>query len=475
MGGFDTMITDRTRNILVESAWFDPLAIRQSSKRHGLHTDASHRFERGADYGATQLACARVAERILGSSGGQLAGEELDRVARTLDQAPVALRISEVRRILGRQLPTHEVVRILTLLGFELVPEPGEEPEFVVRIPSWRMDIEREIDLIEELARLHGYDQFANTLPVGAGAVVDPPEAAKQQKLRSSLLALGFDEGLSTTFISHADAEQFSAVPVVELENPLSEEASVLRSSMLPGVLKMLDYNLNRGNSRVRLFEMGSVFEASGLDVLEKPRAGLGATGSVDAPGFAPGRPLSFFDLKGDLENLLHPFAHQTLTFEAPELDYLHPGLSARARMDGIAVAEFGQLHPALGAAHKLRQDVFVAEIFLDVLYRRGLRELRYQALPRYPAVERDLSFVFSDAVRFAAIEQAVSGLGLNELHSFTPVEVFRGSGIPNGAYSLLLRAKFQSRERTLREEEVSRWISALIEALEKLGGAQRA
>jgi phenylalanyl-tRNA synthetase beta chain len=416
-----------------------------------------------------------VAERILASSGGHLAGQELDRVARTLDQAPVALRISEVRRILGQQLPTHEVVRILTLLGFELVPEPGEEPELVVKIPSWRMDVEREIDLIEELARLHGYDQFANTLPAGASAVVDPPEAPKKKKLRSYLLALGFDEGLSATFISHADAEQFSEVPVVELENPLSEEASVLRSSMLPGVLKMLAYNLNRGNHRVRLFEMGNVFEASGLEVLEKPRAALGATGSVDAPGLQPGRPLSFFDLKGDLENLLHPFAHQTLTFEAPELDYLHPGLSARARMDGIAVAEFGQLHPALAAAHKLRQDVFVAEIFLDVLYRRGLREVRYQALPRYPAVERDLSFVFSDAVRFAAIEQAVSRLGLRELRSFTPVEIFRGSGIPKGAYSLLLRAKFQSRERTLREEEVSGWTSELIEALEKLGGTQRA
>ena len=165
MGGFDTMITDKTRNILIESAWFDPVAIRKSSRRQGLHTDASHRFERGADFGATSLACARVAQRILESGGGNLAGEEMDVVARHLDQAPVVLRLAEVRRILGEALGTNDVLRILRRLGFDLMPETGEEPAFTVQIPSWRLDVEREIDLIEEIARLHGYDKFANTLP----------------------------------------------------------------------------------------------------------------------------------------------------------------------------------------------------------------------------------------------------------------------------------------------------------------------
>ena len=169
MGGFDTMITEKTKNILIESAWFDPVAVRKTAKRHGLHTDASHRFERGADYGATPLACSLVAQRIIESGAGELDGDVIDAVAREIDQAPVALRISQVHRILGSKLETHEIVAILKRLGFELVPEPGAQPEFSVRIPTWRLDIEREIDLIEEIARLHGYNQFLNSLPAFAG------------------------------------------------------------------------------------------------------------------------------------------------------------------------------------------------------------------------------------------------------------------------------------------------------------------
>src|SRR5580698_6405099 len=172
MGGFDTMITDKTRNILIESAWWDPVTVRKMARRHGLHTDASHRFERGADFESTLLSCDRVAELILQSGGGELDGEPVDVVARWLDQAPVGLRMAEVHRILGGNLSTNQVVHILQRLGFEVLPEPEKEPEFTVRIPSWRLDIEREIDLIEEIARLHGYVKFENTLPAFSGSVI---------------------------------------------------------------------------------------------------------------------------------------------------------------------------------------------------------------------------------------------------------------------------------------------------------------
>src|SRR5436190_18166549 len=205
MGGFDTMITDKTKNVLVESAWFDPVAVRRVAKRHGMHSDASHRFERGADYGATPLACSLVAQRIIESGGGELGGGTIDAVAREIDQAPVVLRISQVHRILGSKLETHEIVAILKRLGFELVPEPGAQPEFSVRIPTWRLDVEREIDLIEEIARLHGYNKFSNTLPGFSGAVIETPDAKKHAKIRSSLLALGYYEAVSLSFISHED------------------------------------------------------------------------------------------------------------------------------------------------------------------------------------------------------------------------------------------------------------------------------
>jgi phenylalanyl-tRNA synthetase beta chain len=476
MGGFDTMITDKTRNILIESAWWDPLTVRKMSRRHGLHTDASHRFERGADFESTILSCDRVAELILQSGGGQLIGGPIDVVARPLDQAPIGLRMSEVRRILGSGLDANQVSRILRRLGFDLLPEPGEETEFTVRIPSWRLDVEREIDLIEEIARLHGYDKFEDTLPAFSGAVVDSPDAAKVKSLRTSLLALGYNEAVSLSFISHDDAEQFSTVPVVELANPQSEEASVMRNSLVPGMLNMLSYNLNRGSDDVRLFEAGNVFQGAGSKALELKRVCIGATGSATVPSVhQPPRPISFFDLKGDVETLLDSFQHNALSYDRQTAEYYHPERSARVRMDGALVAQFGQLHPETAVKRKLRQDVFIAELYLDQLNKRGLREVRYEPLPRYPAVERDFSFIFADAVIFQQIDEAVAALRLSDLRSFVPVEIFRGGSVPAGSYSLLLRAVFQSHERTLREEEVAQWSSQIVKSLQALGGTLRA
>src|SRR5580698_919576 len=476
MGGFDTMITEKTRNILIESAWWDPVIVRKMSRRHGLHTDASHRFERGADYESTVLSCDRVAELILQSGGGELIGGPIDVVARPLDMAPVALHLSEVRRILGEKLETGETLRILRRLGFELIPEPAEDIEFTVQVPSWRLDVEREIDVIEEIARLHGYDKFPNTLPAYIGAVVELPDAPKEKKLRTSLLALGYDEAISSTFISHQDAEQFSSVPVIELANPLSEEASVMRSSMVPGMLNMLAYNLNRGSNNVRLFEAGNVFEAAGDKTAGFKRICMGATGSaLNASVHQATRPLSFFDLKGDVETLLAAFQHGRIEYKADTEDYYHPGRSAAAVVDGEIVAQFGQIHPEIAAGRKLKQEVFLAEVYLDRLFKLGLRAVRYEALPRYPAVERDFSFVFEDSVEFAKIQKTVAGLRLNELRTFVPVEIFRGGSIPAGKYSLLLRATFQSGERTLREDEIARWSAAIVESLQGLGGVLRA
>ncbi|MGB6633728.1 MAG: phenylalanine--tRNA ligase subunit beta, partial [Terriglobales bacterium] len=479
MGGFDTMITEKTKNILIESAWWDPVTVRRMSKRHGLHTDASHRFERGADFESTVPSTNRVAELILQSGGGTLVGEVIDVIARQLDLAPVELNPREVHRILGEKLSTLEISRILSRLGFTMLP--GGEDSYLVHIPSWRLDIEREIDIIEELARLHGYDKFPNTLPAYSGEVRDLPDAQKDARLRSSLLALGYNETISLTFISKEDARRFSTAPELDLANPLSDEASVMRTSMVPSMLNMLAYNLNRGSNNVRLFEAGNIFEASGAKALEMKRISIGATGSVDAEvvrGLTPGaaaRSFSFFDLKGDIESLLAPFSQWTLYYDSQTADYYHPGRSARALLDGATVAQFGQIHPDVAAARKLRQDVFVAEIYLDRLYQHDLRQVRYEALPRFPAVERDFSFVFDDSVEFEKIHQSVIGLGIAELRSFVPVEVFRGEKVGASKYSILMRGKFQSSERTLRDDEVAQWAGQIAKGLEALGGVQRA
>jgi phenylalanyl-tRNA synthetase beta chain len=485
MGGFDTMITQKTKNILIESAWFDPVAVRKTAKRHGLHTDASHRFERGADYAATSLACALVAQRIVESGGGELVGEQIDAVARQLEQAPIQIRTSQVERILGSKLEVHDIVAILNRLGFELIPEPGSPPEFFARIPTWRLDVEREIDLIEEIARLHGYNNFPNTLPAFAGAVIENPNAAKEAKLRSSMLALGYDETVSLSFISHEDAETFSSTPVIELANPLSEEASLMRSSLLPGMLEMLAYNLNRGTENVRLFEIGDVYQAAGEGATEHRRICMGATFSALQHDIPQGALLDkskgesrldvFRLFNGDVATLLGKFQRKALTFDSEVAEYYQPGNSARALLDSEPVAQFGQLALEIAAARKLKHDVFIAEIFADRLYARPSREMLYRPLPKFPAVERDFSFVFKDEITFGRIKAAIHEIRLKDLRNFAPLEIFRGGSVPAGSYSILLRAKFQSFAHTLREDEVNDRSAKIVAALQQLGGVQRA
>jgi phenylalanyl-tRNA synthetase beta chain len=399
----------------------------------------------------------------------------------------VVLRLAEVQRILGGNLSTGEIFRILKKLGFALIPEGQGTAEFCVQIPSWRLDVEREIDVIEEIARLHGYDKFENTLPAFSGAVVELPNAAMDATLRGRALALGYNEAVSLTFISHGDAERFSSASVLELENPLSEEASVMRTSMVPGMLDMVAWNLNRDSENVRLFETGRVYELRSGERIEPARVCLGATwtavtGSLPAGGtldVSKGEQAAaaeaFRGFKGDVENLLAAFACRELSFDRETAEYFHPGRSARALMDGAVVAQFGQIAESVKAERKLRQDVFVAEIDLERLHEVGLRTVKFAAPGKYPAVERDFSFVFEDAVEFEAMRRAVMGLRIPELREFKPVEIFRGGAIGAGKYSILLRAKLRSDEGTLRDEQIAAWSAKIVAALDGLGGVRRA
>ncbi len=517
MGGYDTMITEKTRNVVIESAWWDPGIVRRMSRRHGVHTDASHRFERGADFESTVLSCDRVAEMILESGGGELVGDVVDVVSKRMDQAPVVLHVAEVRRILGGHLDSGRIFRLLKRLGFTLIPEGQDDAQFRVHIPSWRLDVEREIDVIEEIARLHGYDKFENTLPAYSGAVVELPHAVMDATFRQRALALGYNEALSLTFISHADAERFESGTesgfsaakavgerldtarmrsgpsqgnsqperVLELENPLSEEASVMRTSLAPGMLDMLAWNLNRDVAEARLFEMGSVYGLSGEGRVEPKRACLGATAAAVRAALPSGGALdvskgehaaateTFRGFKGDVETLMEAFAGE-VSYDRKTAEYFHPGRSARALVKGMVVGQFGQIHPEVAAERKLRQDVFLAEFDLEQLYELGLRPVRFRALGKYPAVERDFSFVFPDDIPFIEMRRTVAELDIREVKDFRPVEIFRGGSIDAGKYSVLLRVRFQSGERTLREDEVTQWSGKIVAALGGLGGVQR-
>jgi phenylalanyl-tRNA synthetase beta chain len=505
MGGWDSMITAETKNILVEAAWFDPASVRRSARRHGLHTDASHRFERGADLNACATANALVAKLIL-QSGGVPVGELVDVIvpsvaARTASRASISLSLAQVQRHLGATLDDHPnqsaltaglVHQVLTALGCELTQPNLADPTFSVQLPSWRLDLEREIDLIEEVARVYGYNRFANTLPT-ALPVIAHPLAAAESAVRARLLALGYSEAISSSFASEADGATFLAANqdpsrgLVALENPLSDEARLLRPSLAPGMLAMLAHNLNRDVREVRLFEQGSIFTGTAEQVTESPSLSLGLTGDLPPTRLHGAKDAAVFEIKGVVESLLSLFASapdalstsaaSALTFAPDAPAWLEPGRCATALLNGAPIACFGELDASQQEARKLRQPVFLAILDLDALYRLPLRRATARELSRFQAVERDFSFTFADTVPWRSIGEAIHALAIPELTRLTPVEIFRDAKAgpaSAGKYALLLRCVFQSSQRTLREDELSEWSSRLIATLTALGGAIR-
>jgi phenylalanyl-tRNA synthetase beta chain len=493
MGGWDTMITPETKNVLVEAAWFDPMVVRQTARRHGLHTDASHRFERGADFNAAPVASA-IVSAILLANGGWIEGELVDaRVgaaeARTALRKPIALALSEVQRILGTTVEEEGITaatveNVLTALGCRLNAEPGKSgPAWQVTLPSWRLDLEREIDLIEEVARVYGYNRFANTLPGFGEGVQALPWVEKEATVRSALLAAGFHEAISSTFCSAVEGALTAPQPalVVPLGNPLSEEAGVLRPSLVPGMLTMIAGNLNRDVSDVRLFEMGTVFSGTTDKVDERPALAFGAVGTL--PGESAlhaDRAFDFFDVKGVVEQVVSRFEMRGMYFDRFPADagltpqWLHPYRSARVVADGVTAGWFGQLHPREAAARKIKDAVLMGEIYLDRLYKLHLRRHIAREISRYQPVRRDFSLVLDESINWETIDRAMAGLEIPELVEWRVREVFRDARLGAREYALLLGATFQAPDRTLREEELQKFQAQVVEAVGKAGARLR-
>ncbi|MBI4478542.1 MAG: phenylalanine--tRNA ligase subunit beta [Acidobacteria bacterium] len=478
MGGLDTEISLGTKNVLLESAWFDPVAVRRTSKRQGLHTEASHRFERGADIEATVLCANRCIELIHGLAGGELDPAIVDAYPKPFVHRHVLLRRWELSRHLGLEIPPEEVERILYGLGF--LPRVKGRTGWTCAVPSHRVDITREIDLVEEVARHYGYDRFPLRLPATLGEPShNSPNAEKEERVRALLLGLGYDETISMTLVSRA-AESYGDAAAIPLSNPLSEEAAVLRTSLAPGLLAAVQWNVNRGQQDVRFFEIGNIYLRQGEGYSEPPVVALaaldeGAEGGLMEDGSArPAAEHSFFDLKGDIEQVIELFSDANCQFVPDGLPgYYRPGHSARAVLDGKTVARFGELSPQETEQWKFRRRAFLAEILLETLYPQPPRVPQAQPLSRYPAVERDFSVVLPDGVLFDAVRQTVDALHIPDLLAVRPVEIFRGGSIEAGHYSLLLRITLQSVEATLTEAELTDRSSRIIAALEGTLGAR--
>ena len=474
MGGQSSAVTATTRNVFLESAHFEPAAIMGRARRLGLHTDASHRFERGVDPELPERALERATALLLAIAGGR-PGSVL-RAERTEDlpaRAEVRLRRARLAAVLGIAIADGDVERILRALGMQAAAD-GEG--WRVRAPTRRFDIEREEDLIEEVARVHGYERIPALRPAGELALVaDSEERLPVNALREQLAARGYHEAISLAFVAAGQLETWQAAEgALALSNPLSADLAVMRTTLLPGLAQALIANGNRQQARVRLFEVGRCFRTGTDAPVETERLAAIAMGAADAEQWgAPARVLDFHDLKGDLESLLAlGRGVDEFRFDAEGLPgWLHPGRGARILCGGRMVGAIGALHPRLLKGLGLDIDVYGFEIELEPLRVRPLP--RAGELPRFPGLRRDLAVELPQDVPWAAVAASVRraiGTRLVEMRLF---DLYSGQGVTAGHKSLAMGLILQDRSRTLTDEDADQSVRETVAALQRDCGAR--
>lgn len=475
MGGEDSEISEATTAVLLESAWFDPASIRRTSKTQGLHTEASHRFERGADINMAPVALDRAALMITDLAGGEILRGMVGVFPPAKPRKDVLLRRSEIARILGAEVPWEDVRRILQSLGFQAQRRRTEG--WQVTLPSFRLDVAREVDLIEEVARHYGYDRLPARLRTTPPRLEPDPERGKPLVISERLVALGYREIIPPSMVDPEENKRFTDREPVTLANPLSQEESALRSSPVPSMIRALRYNLDRGQHDLRFFELGKTYSRDLAGAPEERRVlALGASGRRRIESVHDGeKALDFYDLKGDLESLFEAFNIPEMRFESRGRRYLDAERSGRFSSGKDALAVFGRLSEETAGGYKLRQEVWLAEVDLDKLLEHPLRTRAFRPFSRYPAVERDFSLLVPDGVDFSRLAMAVRSAGLGDIRDLRPLDRKAAAELPLGAvpagnYSLLLRVTFQSLEHTLSGEEIAEASRRLLDALETLG-----
>jgi len=483
MGGEETEISEATADVLVESAYFDPQSIRRTSKALGLSTEASYRFERGTDVEGVLAAQERCVALICELAGGAATEDSIDVYPRRAEPPVVALRAERVRELTGLAVSPEESERVLVSLGFSPAGG-GDGGGRAYRVPTWRTDVRIEEDLVEEVARVVGYGQIEEALPPAGAAGEYLAGDGRRRAARRVLTALGFDEAVNISFIDSAHGDRFGLVPglapaggeaaFVTLSNPIIEGASLMRPTLLAGLLDSVRHNFNHGTRDVRLFETGHVFAAAAGEErpIEPEAFALVVTGEALEAGRATGRQADFFDLKGAFEAAFEAMEVVGLSFEPGAARHLREGQAARVLLAGEAVGTLGRLSEDLSAAYKFRQPVFVGEVSLSALLAAPSRAVRYRPLPRFPSVVRDVSLVADRRVTFAEMRDAVLGLGAEECRGVALVDVYEGAGLPEGKRSVTLRVEYRSDERTLRDEEVEAVHRRALAALEESFGA---
>lgn len=474
MGGEESEISNQTRDVLIESAYFTPHSVRQTARQLGMDTEASRRFERGADPGGVLRAQQRCVELICELAGGVATEDAIDVYPKPFSERVVSLRAERVRGLTSLSVETNEMIRILTGLGFERTGEAEGRMNF--RVPSWRVDVEQEEDLVEEVARHTGYEKIGAELPPSNASGEYQPGEMQQRSLRRALNAFGFDEAINFSFIPQEN--RFDLIPWLagreehqpQLANPVIEDAAWMRSSLLPGLLTSLRHNLNHGIRDVRLFEIGRIFSRLGDQELPQERLALAliATGgALEENRAQPDRELDFFDLKGALEAAVDWMNMSSLRFAQANVRHLRPGQTASIKLaDGTDIGSIGRLAEQIAASYKFRQPVYVLELDLCALLSGPAKAIQYSPLPRYPSVTRDISLLVDRNVTLDEIFAAVNNQHVAECRSVKLVGTFEGGNIQASKRSVTLRLEYRSDERTLRDEEVEEYHSRITAAL---------
>ncbi len=469
MGGGNSAVSDTTRDVFLECAYFAPLAIAGKARGYGMHTDASHRYERGVDHGLQHRAMERATKLLLSIVGGE-AGPVTEAVGNLPEPATVSLRYEEVGRQLGISMEQAEIKDIFSRLGLEVLSESDSAVNLVV--PSYRFDIAIEADLIEEVARIYGYDN----IPLASGNNSTKFARAAETRLdinqlRNHLVALGYQEIISYSFIDPALSDLVCGADArpIRLQNPISEEMAVMRSSLLPGLLQTLQYNANRQHERLRLFETGLVFQRQGDETLQTPKIGGLLSGTRNPKNWNNNNEISdFYDVKGDIESVLDLGGNGAdFQFVPTEAQGYHPGQCAEVQAaDGSSIGVIGALHPSIQREMGLDTAVYLFELDLAAVLAAEIPVA--SELSRYPEVSRDLALVIDESVSSGAISQLVRENAGEFLASLQIFDVYQGDAVTKGKKSVALGLTWQHPSRTLSDEEINTIISSCINALQE-------
>ena len=480
MGGEESEISDSTTDVLIESAYFDAASVRRTAKLLALHTEASHRFERGTDPEGVLAALNRCVSLICEIAGGVATEDALDVYPNPLKTRSANLRPKRIEAITSLKVETNEAKRILAALGFNLRAEHAEA--FTFDIPTWRHDVAIEEDLVEEVARHTGYDNIKTALPPAASAGEYHSSEKARRALRLALTAQGFNEAINLSFIELTN--DFELIPafanrsdVVTLTNPIIEEASRMRQTLLPGLLNDIRHNLNHGIRDICLFELGRIFAASPDKSQlpdEREALALVATGALaEANRAQAARELDFFDLKGALESAIEAMNLPAPIFSLAQVSHLRPGQSATIHANGELVGSIGRLAETVATNYKFRQPVFVAELDLTALLQMKEQPVLYAPLPRFPSIVRDVSLLVDRQISLDELIVAAKDRRVPLFVAANFVGTYEGEGIPDNKRSVTLRFEYRANDRTLRDEEIDSVHWSIVKALQEKFSAE--